>query len=219
VHRYFRREAIRALAQFRLPAVEIDAKNKKIDGPVAYWLLKVVANDGLSPSASVSEQVEAAYGLFLLRSEGTPYQTDLSLYVAGRFIAKVFAVKYNIDHQRAAKGIEVKLKKKDKKERSAEPIPVREEPWTLHAARLSYAMGEQVVLATGTTKSNMAKLQGKAKLIFDPMAISFTSKATKQVSPEDITQLGSLVDETLKPAQMSAYLGYESYTVKVGAEE
>jgi hypothetical protein len=223
VHRYFRREAIRALAQFRLPALSIDAANKKIDGPVAYWLLKVVANDGLAPTASLSEQVEAAYGLFLLRSERTPFQSDLATYAAGRFFEKVMAVKYNADWQRAVRVTTTPKKKgekRDKTVRSTEPIPVREEPWTLHAARLDHAIGEQLSLTNGASKKKLTDMHGKATLIFTPMRVPFTAKnpPAKAVPAEDITQLGTLLDG-IKPAQLSAYLGFDGFNISTAAIE
>src|SRR5205823_2152138 len=64
--RYVRRQAIRALAQTRFPAV----MNKKefVGTPTALAFCRVLVDDGISPTASLSEKLEAAIGLCQLQT-------------------------------------------------------------------------------------------------------------------------------------------------------
>jgi hypothetical protein len=85
--RYVRRQAIRALAQTRFPAI----MNKKqfVGTPTALVLVRVLADDGITPTASLSEKLDAAIGLCQLQTnlaEGF-YQPDYAAHAVGQFIA------------------------------------------------------------------------------------------------------------------------------------
>ena len=83
--RYVRRQAIRALGQTRFPAL----MNKKefIGTPTALVLSRVLVDDGISPTASLSEKLEAAIGLCQLQTNLTDgYQPDYAARAVGLFI-------------------------------------------------------------------------------------------------------------------------------------
>src|SRR5207249_725537 len=69
--RFLRRQAIRSLAQTEAPAVEID-KTNKINGPVAYGLLRALARnkEALNPPPTLNDRLEAAIGICMLRFNG-----------------------------------------------------------------------------------------------------------------------------------------------------
>ena len=83
--RYVRREAIRTLAQTRFPAV----MNKKefVGTPTALALARVLVDDGITPTASLSEKLESAIGLCQLQTNLTDgYHPDYAAHVVGLFI-------------------------------------------------------------------------------------------------------------------------------------
>jgi hypothetical protein len=96
--RYVRREAIRALAQTRFPAV----MNKKefVGTPTALALARVLVDEGISPTASLSEKLEAAIGLCQLQTNLTDnYKPDYAAHVVGLFIVelgKIFNNRQNV---------------------------------------------------------------------------------------------------------------------------
>jgi len=73
-YKVLRREAIRALAQSRLPTLP-----SKIHPPVV--LLKILANDGIEPEARIDERMEAAIGLARVEAQkDKDFQVDYALY-------------------------------------------------------------------------------------------------------------------------------------------
>jgi len=108
----FRREAVRALAQYRTPAVVDDKGAIKVRS--ALTLLKVLNNDGLTPPARLDEQIEAAWGLARLRSKTVPLsQPDYAAQQLGYIVVEMA--------------------------RGAVPKD-RKVPWRVHAARLADAL-------------------------------------------------------------------------------
>jgi hypothetical protein len=90
--RTLRREAIRALALTRYPAV-VDDKNK-IQGRTALTLLRIIRKDGFVPEPRWDEQIEAAIGIGRLQSGLFPdYQPDYAAQNMGVVIVE-FAQKY-----------------------------------------------------------------------------------------------------------------------------
>jgi hypothetical protein len=80
--RLYRREAVRALAQYRNPAVTDDKGAIKVKS--ALTLLKVTNNDGLSPPAGLDEQIDAAWGVARQRAKALPsYQPDYAAQQVG----------------------------------------------------------------------------------------------------------------------------------------
>ncbi len=101
---YVRRAAIRALAVTRLPAIIV--KKQFVGTPTSLVLVRVVANDGLTPPASISERLEAAIGLCQLQSNlADNYQPDYAAHAVGLFLVDL-AKEYN--DKRGAKGGEIK---------------------------------------------------------------------------------------------------------------
>jgi hypothetical protein len=84
----FRREAVRALAQYRLPAVADEKGNIKV--PTALVLLRVVNDDSLSPRARIDEQIEAAIGVARVQAKALPaYQPDYAAQQIGFLVVKM----------------------------------------------------------------------------------------------------------------------------------
>jgi hypothetical protein len=88
--RYVRRQAIRALAQTRFPAIV----NKKefIGTPTALALCRILVDDGISPTASLSEKLEAAIGLCQLQTNLTSpvdYYPDYAAHAVGLFVVEL----------------------------------------------------------------------------------------------------------------------------------
>jgi hypothetical protein len=94
--RFIRREAIKALAQSRIPAEVIDKNGVKT--PVALGLMKVLAaeKNGVNPPPSLTEKAEAAIGLCRMTSKLEKYQPEAAMYLVGRFLTE-FAAKYRED--------------------------------------------------------------------------------------------------------------------------
>jgi hypothetical protein len=86
----FRREAVRALAQYRGPAL-LDAKGA-VKVKSALTLLKVMNDDGLYPSARLDEQIEAAWGVARLQSKPVPdYRPDYAVQQVGYIVVLMAA--------------------------------------------------------------------------------------------------------------------------------
>jgi hypothetical protein len=215
VIRYVRREAVRALAQVRVPAVAVAKGTNEVSGPVAYWLLRVVGNEDLTPKASVSEQVEAAVGLLQMRSpQGSTYQEGLTPYFVGKFIETDLVRAFNRDATSAGTGKEIGG---NKKKRTIKPI--RSQPWKLHVARLTTALEEWVAAAS---KANPARTQPLARLLDNARDVlkkmdGAKSDRIETVSTEPLaTALKGLV-ENLKLSK-EVYKGAGQYEVKLEEE-
>jgi hypothetical protein len=91
--RALRREALRALAMSRYPAV-LDEK-KQIKGPTALVLLRVLRKDpSVNPPPGQDEQLEAAVGLARLQSKlYDGYLPDYTAHEIGMFVSE-FATRY-----------------------------------------------------------------------------------------------------------------------------
>jgi len=111
--RAFRRQAVKALAQYRGPAVT-DAKGA-ITMKSALILLKIINNDGVVPFAKLDERIEAAWGVARIRSKTVPaYQPAYAAQQVGNVIVEMAG----------------EAKKSDP----------RKFPWKYHAARLADAL-------------------------------------------------------------------------------
>jgi hypothetical protein len=224
VAQYLRREAIRALAQARVPAVSFDGNGKKVEGPVAYVLLKVLAGDGMSPAPSLSEKVEAAVGLCQVRADpGVPYRSDLALYLVGRFIAKEFARAYNDDQPRfASTDLPDKKPKKGRKEEDtgpSEPRQVRAEPWKIHQARLFNGLKEmENATANATAKNNIRKVTNQLGTILAAAKFEASPKSWKLMDSGAIDTLANLVN-SLKPTDTVVFTGVKEFQVKLDSAE
>jgi hypothetical protein len=98
-YRMLRREAIRALAQNRLPTLP-----NKANPPVV--LLKLMANDGIAPEARIDERMEAAIGLARTEAQkDKDFQIDYALQQIALFLNDyvAFIKDNNKDDQRPIK--------------------------------------------------------------------------------------------------------------------
>jgi len=94
--RFLRREATRALAPTRYPAV-VDEKTKAIQARTALVLARIARRNGLVPEPRWEEQVEAAIGLARLQCKlFEDYQPDYAAQQIGGALAD-FANVYNQD--------------------------------------------------------------------------------------------------------------------------
>jgi hypothetical protein len=85
--RVLRREAVRALAQFRNPGISDDKGFLTLR--TAQPLLRVAVNDNLTPEARLDEQIEAAIGVARMQARLLPtYQPDYAAYNLGEFAAE-----------------------------------------------------------------------------------------------------------------------------------
>jgi hypothetical protein len=76
--RMLRREAVKALAESRVPAL------------AALVLLRVVNSDGLIPEARIDEQIEAAIGIARMPAKSLEgYQPDYAAYQVGNLVVRV----------------------------------------------------------------------------------------------------------------------------------
>lgn len=98
-YRVLRREAVRALAQSRLPTLP-----GKVHPPVV--LLKIVANDGIVPEARIDERMEAAIGLARVEAQkDKDFQVDYALQQIALLLSDyvTYIKDKNKDEQRAIK--------------------------------------------------------------------------------------------------------------------
>jgi hypothetical protein len=108
--RVLRREAIKALAQYRAPSIKDKARP-------ALVLLKVVARDGFQPDCKTDERVEAAIGVARMKPDlDKTYQPEYAAQQLGLFLVD-FAYRYQ------------------KRDRAAVKYP-----WAVMAARLTEAL-------------------------------------------------------------------------------
>jgi hypothetical protein len=194
--RFVRREAIQTLAQAQAPAVEV--VKGKVEGPVAYHLLRVLAGgkDGLSPPPSLTEKAEAAIGVCLLKSkEVEDYQPEAGIYLVGKFLVE-FAQEYQKDHPRIAKGI---------KDKELKRVPLY--PWKAYAERLRIVLdGLQANLpANSPLRPKVAALTKEGGAILALM------RGHDRVDP---TVLQSAVS-ALAPPSGALYKGSRGYQVDV----
>ncbi len=85
--RMLRREAVKALAESRIPAL---ADDKGVLGlKPALVLLRVVSSDGLSPETRLDEQIEAAIGITRMPAKALEsYQPDYAAYQVGHLVVR-----------------------------------------------------------------------------------------------------------------------------------
>jgi hypothetical protein len=151
-YRFIRREAIKALAQSRIPAEAIDKNGVKT--PVALGLMKVLAaeKNGISPPPSLTEKAEAAIGLCRMNTKLDKYQPEAAVCLVGKFLTE-FAAKYREDAPNL-KGTEV-------------PPLI---PWRFYASRLEEGLQEMNRNARDPAYANKLKtLLANSKGILDSM--------------------------------------------------
>lgn len=132
--RVLRREAVRALALTRYPAlVEGKTKEKKVIARPALTLLRVMAEPKrFTPEPRIDEQVEAAIGLARMQTKLSPeYQPDYAAEHLARFVAR-FAQRQQAEGKKMT------------------------EPWKIDASRLSESLEVMKLEATKNAKDKEA---------------------------------------------------------------
>jgi hypothetical protein len=163
--RYVRTEAIRTLGKSRAPAfAELkDLKsirgdfNGKIMAPVAYALLKVLAegNDQVSPPPSFEEKCEAAIALCYLDGRTFDrYNPELAVGLIGKFLVD-FTLAYSKDREAYTANGKV-------------PVPPRYN-WKTLGERLRQGLAEleKNVPTDSKAVKNIQELRKAANLVFD----------------------------------------------------
>ncbi len=183
----FRREAVRALAHYRNPAVADEKGNIKVKSALA--LLKVVANDGLTPPARLDERIEAAIGVARLRVKALPsYQPDYAAQQVGYVVVQM--------------GNDVKPSK---------PNDPNKFPWKVYAAQLGDALEGMRADAKGAPD--------KAGEYVDKMVAQSLRILKEGIEVrETATTQGDLKIwlDTTAPPHNSLYKGVADATVRVG---
>lgn len=163
--RYVRTEAIRALGKTRVPAfAELkDLKsvsgdfNGKIMAPVAYTLLKVLAEgkDQVSPAPSFEEKCEAAIALCYLDGKTFDrYNPDLAVGLIGKFLVD-FTLAYSKDREAYTAN-------------SKPPVPPRYNWKTLgEQLRQGLVEWEKNVPADSKAVKHIQDIRKAANLVFD----------------------------------------------------
>jgi hypothetical protein len=210
VARYFRCEAIRALAQVRQPAVDINERSGQVTTPIATYLARILADDPKGLTPSLAERVEAAVGLCDERTwEGpkNPYQRDLALYLVGRFIAHKLAPAFREDRDRVAKVV-VKA--------NAAKRDVKTEPWRLYAARLRYSLEEMEKAARDNPafQKQIQSVLEKAEPIFHAM----DDIQHRELDAGKMEVLGKAVDR-VKPKSNLLFRGLNDTKIDLAESE
>jgi hypothetical protein len=151
-YQYVRCEAIKALAETRLPGIPLlPGLDGEVKAPVAYWLMAVVAKDKvISPPPSLEERLEAAIGLCRMRNNMLPrYQSKLAAYLVADFLID-YAELYIKDKSEFERAVTVKLPDDKKVEVRLQP----KLPWRVHSDRLLAALDDLEKNASADVKAN-----------------------------------------------------------------
>jgi hypothetical protein len=189
--KYVRREAIRAVAQTRLP--QLLKKNKPLSladrrlARPALELTRVMRNDGINPAPTFTEQIEAAIGICLMNPREDPtYHVPYALQQLGLFLVD-FADKYEKDRSKTTKS----------------------EPWQRESIRLQQALSSlETANASPEDKAMILKFVGLAK----PML-----KRIEEKSESNVRELRNWLG-TNKPGD-SLYKGDKEATIKTETTE
>lgn len=128
---YIRREAVKALAQARIPAVEVN--KGKLTAPAAIGLLRVLAMPPvLDPPPSLGEKLEAAIGICQLKIDAAHdlFVPEIGIYRTARALNE-FVRDYQFDFRKEFGGAGKKVK-----------VPVM--PWKYEAERVKQALKAMV---------------------------------------------------------------------------
>ncbi len=190
---FVRREAVKSLAQAKVPAVAIDPKKSEVHGAALYGLLKVVGKEGLNPPAALSEKIEAAIGLAVLKTDIRHYQPEYGLYALA--LAELEVVNaYRQDHA-AFKGGFVRK------------VPMQ--PWKAHAKRFLDAHEEMVKNAKyikGSAPDITMKLKRATEGIYASMG--------KHENVDGVNELADVVQE-LRKSSPEVFKGVKGPTIEL----
>jgi len=188
--RYVRREAIKSLARSSVPAIEV--ARGKVNGAAVYTLMRVLADDGLNPTATMPEKIEAAIGVCQLKPrEISAYDPELGLYLIAKFLHE-FGSAYQKDwtESRVAKRFSI--------------------PWKFHAARIKAALATQVTHLNNINsnrKTTAQKLQTESTAMFND--IGFYNSVAGQLD-----RVGKLASD-LRPATTTVFKNIPPLALKM----
>ncbi len=170
-YRLLRREAVRALAQTRVPALA-DGKARP-----AQRLLEFARDTGIRPEPRVDEQVEGAVGAALMPPDGAAnYQPDVAAYHVGMTVAAV-----GLKQQRELKA--------------------RREPWKIHAARLAVALRQMQDETARAAKQKKAAPEAAKYVAEVAARCRPVLQAMENGSPADPRQLSAWLDNNPRAAE------------------
>jgi hypothetical protein len=167
--RYVRREAVRALASVRAPAIVV---KKQVVAQPALELMRVMSKDGFKPEPSSSERIEAALGLLQMQSSAyKPYQAEFVAQHIGYYLVDL-ATEYNTDRKNTGN--------------------MRAEPWKVMAAKFKLALDNFAAESKGN--KNVEKIVTLSKPIFDsiekdqiPSSVTLLRKFLGNYKPKGTT--------------------------------
>lgn len=140
--RWLRREAVRALAGYRAPAVVV---KKEVAARPALELLKIVSKDGVEPAPTIGERTDAAIGVAGMQASlYKNYQPDYAALHLGHFLLD-FSNEYNNDRKNSAN--------------------LREEPWKVTATKLRLAL--EGMAEDHKTNKNVVAFVARAKPVLE----------------------------------------------------
>jgi hypothetical protein len=191
--RYVRREAIRALANTRVPVDESG------NVQTALVLVRLLRKDGYTPEPSLSEQIEAAIAIARLNPKlADSYQADYALNQVGHFLAEFLA---GYENERA----ELTRKKDEEKEKDARLLT---QAWLVQAARMAEALDE--------LKEIIGTRDGYATGLIDHYTNPL--RAVQNKSPTSPTDLAAWLRKNPVPAgKGSVYKGDDKSVVRTGS--
>jgi hypothetical protein len=190
---YLRREGVKALAQFQLPALSLDPKSGKVVGPAAHYLTLMFTRDNEGKyNLNFGERLEAALGLCqLLPAELPQYRPEVGLYLVATTLVDMMN-EYRTDHTYFS----VKVKEKDAPPRQPKL------PWKATMERIDQGLKAMA--------SNLEKDSPVRKNIEElNKQLDATLKAIRGLQPilTDAGQIQGWVNEHLTPESAEVYQG------------
>jgi hypothetical protein len=196
---FVRREGVKALARIQSPAFAI--KDGKVQGPVAYYLLKVASGQPTKadPQITLPEKLDAAIGLCNLKpgqGTGTPQVNgELTAFVVANVLVD-FAEAYRADYPLFT----APTKTKDA------PRPQAILPWKVYAQQLEAGLNTLAATLPKEAAAKVKTLANSSKKMLDDIG------ARRQI---DAPQIDAAA---LQPANSDVYLGSKEYSLTLQAK-
>jgi hypothetical protein len=195
---FLRREGVKALAQFQVPALGVDAKNSNVIGPAAFYLALMFNRDKQTGKYLLlpSERLEAALGLCQLNVAEVPqYRADVGLYLVGMTLVDL-ANEYNAD-----------IPYFGGKGKAGETPRQSKLPWKAVAGRMD--AGLQVMIANLGKDSDLGKKASQLRANVDQMLKTMANH--KEIGPPIV--LGQFVENQLRPQSWEIYVGNKNLVI------
>lgn len=183
---YVRRDAVKALAETRHPAVVGKDKKLNPEAMTALTLLKILRKDGPAPEPTLAEQVEAAIGIAQLNADLlADYQADYAAAQVGRFLVEFT-------------------------QQCLENREAKREPWKVYNLRLAQAMEEFKNNVRRTPYSDYVnKLAAQTRPIFESLERNGTPRPAdldswlNQNPPKNASTYRGVEASVVKPPEKS----------------